>query len=227
MFDVYTRDYLTKQENKVPLSFYEQETFTVTRSLLGKILVSNVEDKLVAGRIVEVEPYIGAWDKASHAYPNKITPRTKIQFDKGGVLYIYFVYGMHYQLCVVAEQEGVASAILIRAVEPVFGLDAIRRRRGEKVKDIDLTNGPGKLCKAFGITKDLNGQSLIGDKVWIVKGEDVPDESVLCSPRVGIDYAQEFAKKPWRMYIKDNAYVSKIKTKGISYKKAQKTFTPD
>ena len=219
------KKYLTK--NKLPLSFYQRDTFEVARELLGKYLVSNINDQLVAGKIVEIEPYLGTWDRASHSYPYKKTPRTEIQFADGGVAYVYFVYGMYYQFCIVTETEGIPNVILVRALEPVYNLEAMQQRRGDNVKEINLTNGPGKLCIALGIDKSLYGESLIGDKLWLADNEKVKEQEIVCSARIGIDYAGEFAKLPWRLYIKDNEYVSKQSSKTVSWKKARLTFNKD
>lgn len=215
-------DFLTK--NKLPLSFYQRDTFEVARELLGKYLVSNINNKVVAGKIVEIEPYLGTWDKASHSYPYKKTPRTEIQFANGGVAYVYFVYGMYYQFCIVTETEDIPNVILIRALEPVYNLETMQQRRGKNVKEINLTNGPGKLCIALGIDKNLYGESLVGNKLWLADNENVKDNDIICSSRVGIDYAGEFAKLPWRFYIKNNKYVSKQAKDAVYWKEACLTF---
>ncbi len=216
------KNYLIK--NKLPLSFYQRDTFEVARELLGKYLVSNINNQLVAGKIVEVEPYLGTWDRASHSYPFKKTPRTEVQFANGGVAYVYFVYGMYYQFCIVTETEGIPNVILIRALEPVYNVDVMQQRRGENVKEINLTNGPGKLCISLGIDKNLYGESLVGNKLWLADNKDVKKDDIVCSSRIGIDYAGEFAKLPWRFYIKNNKFVSKQAEDSVSWKEARLSF---
>ena len=231
--------------NKLPLSFYQRNTFQVAKELLGKILVTNINGKLTAGKIVELEPYLGGWDKASHSYPNKLTPRTKIQFKEGGFAYIFLIYGIYSQLCIVTEKQNIPDVILIRALEPVYGIDIMYKRRYvDNVKGslklnkshkfdlhhlnkkdlINLTNGPGKLTKAMGITTKLYGESLTGNKIWVANAPTISTEQIACAPRIGIDYAEEFAKKPWRFYIRNNIFVSKIDKNAISWEKAKASF---
>ncbi len=219
-------DYLLNKDNKIDIDFFRRETFLVAEKLLGKILVTNINGDIAAGKIVEVEPYIASWDKASHSYPNKVTGRTRIQFTPGGVLYVYLIYGIHYQLCIVTEAEGVGDVVLIRALEPVYGLEIMRKRRGEAVQTVNLANGPGKLCTALGIDKSFYAASLLSDKVWLVRSSDIPRSKIMCAPRIGIDYAGTFAQKPWRMYIKDNKFVSALSDEAIDFMQACSSFEP-
>jgi len=200
---------------KLGKDFYMQDTLTVARSLLGKLLVHETADYSVAGRIVETEAYIGPEDKASHSYGGRRTSRNEVMYLSGGVAYIYFIYGMYYCFNVVTEAEEKPAAVLIRALEPVSGIDAMARFRygipfealSPKQK-LNLTNGPGKLCKAMGIGRELNGIDLCGNELYICDSPIQPF-NIMTSPRINIDYAEEYRNKPWRFYIQDNKYVSK------------------
>jgi DNA-3-methyladenine glycosylase len=199
---------------KLPRRFYTREdTLQVARDLLGKLLVVPAPDgSRVSGAIVETEAYMGPEDKGSHAFGNRRTKRTEPMFGEGGHAYIYFVYGMHYQFNVVANVKDVPHAVLIRAVEPVEGIEWMKVRRGMEY-GVNLTNGPGKLCQALGIDLGLNTMDLTGDRIWIEKrGITVAPESILSGPRVGIDYAEEFVSKPWRFWVEGNRFVSRFKS---------------
>jgi DNA-3-methyladenine glycosylase len=195
---------------KVPRQFYTRdETLKVARDLLGKILVVPTESgERVSGMIVETEAYLGAIDKAAHSYGNRRTPRTEMMFAEGGTVYIFFIYGMYFQFNIVAGAVDSPHAVLIRAVAPVEGIEIMRERRGQ-MKDANLTSGPGKLCIAFGIDKTFNGENLLGERVWLEDGEPFTDAQIASGKRIGIDYAQEFAEKPWRFWVKDNLFVSR------------------
>lgn len=179
------------------------------RHLLGSYLCSNIGGEFTAGRITELEVYSGPEDKACHAYQNKNTNRTKTMFCRGGVAYVFFIYGMYNQFNVVTGEEGYPQAVLIRSLEPVAGTKIMqKRRRKEKLRD--LTTGPGKLCQALGVTREHDGISLSGNKLWISPAERVLSEDEICaSARIGIDYAEEYKDKLWRYTIKDNPFVSK------------------
>jgi DNA-3-methyladenine glycosylase len=129
-------------------------------------------------------------------------------YRSGGVAYVYFVYGMYYQFNVVSGVEDVPHAILVRALEPVEGIEIMRARRHSH-PDHNLTNGPGKLCIAMGIDRRLNGTDLSGQQVWLEEFENIPPRRIVRGPRIGIDYAQEWIDKPWRFWIRDNSYVSR------------------
>lgn len=179
------------------------------RRLLGSCLCSNICGEFTAGRITELEVYAGPEDKACHAYQNKNTVRTRVMFEKGGVAYVFFIYGMYNQFNVVTGEEGVPQAVLIRSLEPIAGIDVMRRRR-QKEDLRDLTTGPGKLCQALGITREHNGASLRGSILWISPSEEPLTEDKICaSARIGIDYAEEYKDKLWRYTVKDNPFVSK------------------
>jgi DNA-3-methyladenine glycosylase len=195
---------------KLPREFYTRSNvFTVARDLLGKLLV--VPDELgprVSGKIVEVEAYRGPEDRASHAYGGRRTKRTETMYRQGGVAYVYFVYGMYYQFNVVSNVEDIPHAILVRALQPVEGIEIMRQRRHSH-PDWSLTNGPGKLCIAMGIDKRMDGADLLGNRVWLEDFEEVSPHRTAKGPRIGIDYAQEWIEKPWRFWIRENPFVSR------------------
>ncbi len=194
---------------KLPREFYTRaNVLTVARQLLGKLLVVPAADgSRVSGIIVETEAYRGPADRASHAYGGRRTNRTETMYGIGGTAYVYFVYGMYYQFNVVSNVADIPHAILIRALEPVQGIELmLKRRRGHSGRN--LTSGPGKLCIALGIDRQLDRADLLGKKVWIEEGRTVSPRAIACGPRVGIDYAKEWVDKPWRFWIRNNAYVS-------------------
>ncbi|MGI6393344.1 MAG: DNA-3-methyladenine glycosylase [bacterium] len=190
--------------------FFEQSALKLAEELLGHFLIRKINGKKIKAMIVETEAYCGAIDKASHAFNNKRTKRTEPMFLQGGHSYIYLIYGLNYCFNVVAEKEGNPEAVLIRAVEPVEGLDIIKQNRPEIDKLENLTNGPGKLAKALSIDISLNGCNLInGKELYIEKNLKKPIFSIVSAKRIGIDYAEEFKDKLWRKYIEGNTFVSK------------------
>jgi len=195
---------------KLPREFYTRsDVLEVARDLLGKkLVVLNRNGSRVAGIIVETEAYRGPEDKASHAYNSRRTQRTETMFGCGGTAYVYFVYGMYNQFNVVTNGADVPHAILVRALEPSEGLDIIRRRRRGR-SEYELTSGPGRLCLAMGIDRRLDKADLLGDRVWIEEGVSISPRQIARGPRIGIDYAEEWIKKPWRFWVKDNPFVSK------------------
>ena len=200
------------ENRKLPREFYTRSNvLTVTRELLGKLLVVPVPDGTrVSGIIVEAEAYRGPQDRASHAYGGRRTNRTETMYGIGGTAYVYFVYGMYYQFNVVTNLKDIPHAVLIRSLEPVEGIEIMRTRRHGQ-PDHNLTNGPGKLSIALGIDRTLDSADLLGDRVWIEAGEKVPARQISSGPRVGIDYAEEWVDKPWRFWIGDNPFVSRAK----------------
>lgn len=202
---------------KLLQKFYTRgDTLQIARDLLGKMLVVPMETgKRVAGMIVETEAYLGAIDKAAHSYNNRRTQRNEITYAAGGKVYIFFIYGMYFQLNIVTNEAEVPHVVLIRAVEPVENIEIMRERRlaknpSAKMPDKNLTSGPGKLCIAFDITSRYNGANLLGKQIWLENHKTFPAEEILTGKRVGIDYAEEFAEMPWRFWVKGNSFVSKI-----------------
>ena len=195
---------------KLPRDFYTRpNVVTVARELLGKLLVvPTVKGKRVSGKIVEVEAYRGPQDRAAHSYGGRRTKRTETMYGIGGTTYVFFVYGMYYQFNVVSGPAETPHAILIRAVEPVEGIELMRKRRHRR-PDHNLTNGPGKLCIAMGIDRRLDGDDLLGNKAWLEEDAKVLRSRIMSGPRIGIDYAEEWRDRPWRFWIKDNAFVSR------------------
>jgi DNA-3-methyladenine glycosylase len=194
---------------KIEKHCYLKDPFDfVKEDLLGATLMTDITGIKTGGIITEAEVYIGAHDKACHAYPNKKTPRTEVMFDTGGKAYVFFVYGMHHQFCVTTNEKGTANAILIRALIPTVGIDCMKKRR--KTDDVkNLTTGPGKLCQALEITKQLNKHDLSGDRIWIEKRPaEIPLSQIKATPRIGIAYAEEYVHKKWRFLIKNTPYVS-------------------
>lgn len=189
--------------------FYLQETFKVAKKLLGAYLCTNVDGYLTCGMIVETEVYIGGEDKASHSYKGKRTLRTEIQFGYGGYAYTFFIYGKYTQFCVVTGTANISDVVLIRALQPVEGIEIMSKRR--KTNNLlKLTNGPGKLCDALGITTQFYGEDLCGDRIWISPANKLAIEfETIPSKRVGICYAEEYTDKLWRYYVRGNPYVSR------------------
>jgi DNA-3-methyladenine glycosylase len=195
---------------KLSREFYTRSNVvTVARELLGKLLVVPAPNgKRVSGTIVEVEAYRGPQDRAAHSYGGRRTKRTETMYGTGGTAYVFFVYGMYYQFNVVTNVAELPHAVLIRAVEPVEGIELMRKRRHGQ-SDHNLSNGPGKLCIALGIDRKLDAADLLGDRVWLEDAERIPRALIASGPRVGIDYAEEWKDKPWRFWIRDNSFVSR------------------
>lgn len=195
-------------KNYIELNTFLKDPFEIAvKHLLGAYLCSEIDGKFTAGKITELEVYLGNCDKACHAYPNKITPRNQVMFAQGGCAYVFFVYGMYHQFNVVVSPQGEGNAILIRSLEPVAGLDIMyARRKTYNIKN--LTTGPGKLSQALGInSKKHNGLLLNASPLWLAQNDFSPE--YISAKRIGIDYAEEYKDKLWRFYIKDNIYISK------------------
>jgi DNA-3-methyladenine glycosylase len=188
----------------LPHAFYDRPSVGVARDLLGKTLWRLTKAGLTAGIIVETEAYDGANDPASHAWRGQ-TQRNAIMFGPPCRAYVYFTYGMHYCINAVTGPEGQASAVLLRAIQPIVGLDIMSERRGTTIPDRDLARGPGRLCQALGITTADNGTDLTGDTLWVSETADAPDLLIATTPRIGITRATE---RPWRFVVCDSRYVS-------------------
>ena len=186
----------TSQEDIVPRCFWRGPVLEKAQQALGMVLARREAGTVKRGRIVEVEAYGGKDDPASHAYRRK-TPRNAVMFCPGGVAYVYFIYGMHYCFNVVTGEEGEAAAILVRALEPLAGIQ-------------ERTDGPARLCAALGIDRRLNGAALDGNALWLERGDSpLPAKQIHRSPRIGINPALPTADRPWRLFINKNRYVSK------------------
>ncbi len=190
----------------IPRAFYARSALEVAPDLLGAILVRELDGQRLAGRIVEVEAYLGGEDAASHAFRGP-TPRNRSMFGPPGHAYVYLIYGVHHCLNIVTGPEGDGQAVLIRALEPLEGIELIRvNRRG--VAHRQLTNGPGKLCQALAIDRRLDGHDLcLGETLWLEPGPQ-PEESICAGPRVGVRGDDLALNRPWRFYLKGNPYVS-------------------
>jgi len=200
----------TINKTKLNKNFYKRELLTVAKELLGNILVKKDGNKILAGRIVEVEAYDGETDKAAHTFTGK-SKRNEVMFNEGGLLYVYFTYGAHHCCNVVTGIEGKGTAVLIRAVEPTTGIDTMIQNRFKRellnAKEIfNLTSGPGKVCSAFSINKDHLGIDLTGDKIYLVKSKLKKNEQISVSKRIGITRSIDLQ---WRFFIKDNPYLSR------------------
>nr|WP_205527256.1 DNA-3-methyladenine glycosylase [Solimonas sp. K1W22B-7] len=180
---------------KLERAFYDRDAQLVARELLGRYLVHRVDGVERIGRIVETEAYLGPHDLAAHS-SRGLTPRTRVMFGPPGHAYVYLIYGMHHCVNVVTEPEGTASAVLLRALEPVKNLEG-------------RTQGPGLLCKAMGLDLRHNGADLLGDELYVAESQPLPAIRIVRRPRVGVDYAGHWARRLLRFYIKDNRWVSK------------------
>ena len=203
------------KEMKLPPTFYNRENVVqISKDLLGKYLITNFNDQITVGKIVETEAYRAPDDKACHAYNNRRTKRTETMFAEGGTIYVYLIYGMHHLFNVVTAQKETAHAVLIRAIEPIENTNLMMERRGFSTLKTNLTAGPGTLTKALGISIQHNGLSLVNktDPIWIEdRGEQISEENIIASPRVGVDYAEECALWNWRFRVKDSKWTSKAK----------------
>lgn len=196
--------------HRLTSSFFNRKTILVAQELLGKALIYKQNDQTLSGIIVETEAYIGPKDLASHASRGK-TPRNEVMFDSAGFWYIYLIYGFYNCLNIITEEKGYPAAVLIRAIEPISGIDLMEIRRHNKKLE-NLTNGPGKLCQAFSIDKKLNHTSAVNKKSPLFIGDmglKIPKTKIIKTTRIGVDYAKEWKDKPLRFYIKDSPFISK------------------
>lgn len=192
--------------------FYESiNILEISKSLLGKKLCTNIEGNYCSGYIVETEAYKAPEDKASHAYMNKLTPRTATMFSQAGTAYVYIIYGTFHLFNIITAPEGIPHCILIRAVQPIEGVDIMIGRRGIMSPAHKLTNGPGKFSIAMGINKNLNGTDLtVRDGIWLEEGlPQCKADEIVIGPRVGMSTAGESSNWPFRFRIKDNQWTSK------------------
>lgn len=190
--------------------FYQQDIFTVSKSLLGKILVHQTSEGTAKGRIVETEAYLGPEDKAAHSSGGRRTARNEVMYGQKGHAYVYLIYGMYNCINITAGSvAGKPEAVLIRALEPVQGVELMTKRRGKLAKEVNLTNGPGRLCIAMGITRAQNLMDLTASHLFIEDAPEIASAEIVESKRVGVDYAGDWKDKLWRFYIRNNRFVSK------------------
>jgi DNA-3-methyladenine glycosylase len=197
--------------------FFRQDAITIARGLLGKCLVRRYNDKEIITKIVETEAYMGIEDKAAHVFGDRRTERTEPLYQDGGHIYVYLIYGMYHCLNISANIEGIPQCVLIRAIEPISEINEISQNRYSKnyeeltsYQKKNICNGPGKLCKALKVDKDLNFKDILGNELYIIDNKDLDEDfEIVESKRVNIDYAEEAKDYLWRYYIKDNKHVSK------------------
>jgi DNA-3-methyladenine glycosylase len=195
---------------KLDHSFYRRNNVVrIARELLGKILITKFNGQITSGRIVETEAYAGQQDRASHAYKGRRTKRTEIMYGEGGVTYIYLCYGIHHLFNVVTNKKEIPHAVLIRALEPLEGVDTMLKRTGKLARDYSLTRGPGNVSKALGLFAIHSGKNLLQDEVFIADDGFKPAANEIeISKRIGVEYAKEDAALPYRFSLKGNGYVS-------------------
>lgn len=194
----------------LPRQFYRRDAITVSKELLGKILVHKSSIGTTAGKIVETEAYLGPEDQAAHSSGGRRTARNEVMFRHKGYAYVYFIYGLYHCFNVTAGNvPGKPEAVLIRALEPVAGEQIMAKRRGPKIRNqVNLTNGPSKLCMAMDITRSHNATNLTFPPLYIKDALPIPQKDIVEKMRIGVDYAGEWKNKPWRFYIRGNAFVS-------------------
>lgn len=201
--------------NKLDRNFYRKNGIVLAQNLLGKYLIHKYDNEMLIGKIVETEAYMGYFDKGAHTYKGRRTKRTEAMYGEPGHTYVYLIYGMYDCLNVVAAEKDIGQAVLIRALEPIEGVNTMAFNRFKKpFRELkkqqirNLTNGPGKLCQAFNITRELYYEDLTSDRLYICEKEDDEDFEIVESKRIGIDYAEEAKDYLWRFYIKGNDFVS-------------------
>jgi len=197
---------------KIKPSWYlNDDVQSVAKMLLGKMLCTSINEQTTKGLIVETEAYAGYDDKACHANGQRMTARNKVMFEAGGHAYIYLCYGIHHLFNIVTNRQGRADAVLVRAIEPVEGLDVMLVRRKMTKIEKRLTSGPGMLTQALGIKTHHYGIKLDSDVLWIEETQNsIQPLDIVSTTRIGVDYAEDDALKPWRFYMKGNPWVSKL-----------------
>ncbi|GAC1438040.1 MAG: DNA-3-methyladenine glycosylase [Sediminibacterium sp.] len=204
---------------KLPIDFYQRENvLRIARALVGKVLVTEFDGLVTAGRIVETEAYQGVTDRASHAWNGRRTNRTEIMYQPGGAAYVYLCYGIHHLFNVVTHGAGTPHAVLIRGIAPLMGIDTMLLRTGKKKADHSLTRGPGNVAKALGILTKHTGISLTGDAIFIAEDTmKIRPAQLIATPRIGVGYAGEDALLPYRFILKDSPYVSGKNKQGQNF----------
>ncbi|MEO6488789.1 MAG: DNA-3-methyladenine glycosylase [Ferruginibacter sp.] len=196
---------------KLPIKFYDREDVVIiAKELLGKVVVTNINGKVTSGRIVEAEAYVAQVDKASHSFGGRRTARNEHMYAHPGTSYVYICYGMHQMLNVVTNKKDIPDAVLVRAIEPISGIDIMLERTGKAIFDSTLTRGPGNVGKALGIFKVHSGLNFLDDELSIYSDNQssIPDEQIGISKRIGVESAGEAALSPYRFYVKGNRFVS-------------------
>jgi DNA-3-methyladenine glycosylase len=183
---------------------------SVARDVIGKLLVHRTTAGITVGRVVEAEAYRGPEDRAAHSFGGRRTARTEVMFGEPGLAYVFFVYGMHWHLNLVTTRRDAPHAVLLRAVEPVLGAELMAERRGLSKDQVSLTNGPGKLCQAFGIDRQHYGVDLTQGALFLSESS-IPRGKLGRSARIGVDYAESWAERPWRFFEQGNRYVSRAR----------------
>ncbi len=198
--------------SKLTKEFYTRsDTVVIAKELLGKILVSNFNGKRTSGIICETEAYCGREDRGCHAYNGRFTPRTEIMYAEGGVSYVYLCYGVHYLFNVITNEKNDPHAVLIRAIEPIEGMDMILKRRKLTTCYNGIAAGPGLVSQCLGFTTNNTGISLIENIIWIEHAEPVSNNNIISSARVGMNFEGPFKLIPWRFRIKNSPFTSKAK----------------
>jgi|SRR6185437_12303450 len=195
---------------KIPLSFYSRkDVVLIAKELVGKILVTNFDGVITSGRIVETEAYVAHTDKASHSFGGKRTARNEHMYADAGTAYVYICYGMHQMMNIVTNEKNIPDAVLIRAVEPIEGINIMLKRTGKKLLDKTLTRGPGNVGKALGIFKQHSGNHLFGNEIYLMDDHfKIDPEQIGTSARIGVESAGADALRPYRFYLRGNKYVS-------------------
>ncbi len=190
-------------EKKISKPFYlNPNVISVSRELLGKVLMTSINGKITGGFITETEAYAGPEDRASHAWNNRRTKRTEVMFREGGTAYVYLCYGIHHLFNIVTNHAGIPHAVLIRSIQPVTGFDTILQRRRAKKLTLKLCSGPGNVSMGLGIRTSHSGTDLTGNTIWVEdRGITIPEDKITVGPRVGVDYAGEDAGNPWRFQV--------------------------
>jgi len=195
---------------KVPLSFYNRkDVVKIAKELLGKIIVTNFDGFITSGRIVETEAYVGIKDKASHSFSGRRTAKNEHMYSPAGTAYVYICYGMHHMLNVVTNEKEIPDAILIRAIEPLKGIEIMLERTGKNQLDKTVTRGPGNVGKALGIFKYHSGLHLLDESIYLLDdGHKITEQEVGISKRIGVESAGADGLLPYRFFVKGNKYVS-------------------
>ncbi len=203
---------LSRRAATLPVAFFRRPAEVVAAELIGSVVVSSVGGLFTAGKIVETEAYLGYDDPASHGYRHRRNARNEALFGPPGIWYVYLSYGMHWCANLVCQRAGLASAVLLRALEPLKGLNVMRERRGE-LPDRQLCSGPGRLCQALGINRDLDGSAMAHGPVVVVRGAPVAADAISATPRIGITKAADW---PLRFHLTGSPWVSRKEKSGGS-----------